>query len=366
MGASKRQSEDTATPVFGLTRAQLLPIVENVAGEPVAWFDLSIEHEPAPEHYGGRGEKAIPTFGYRTRRGRVGRATVFAKRHCNIGPNEALHYEWLTKHGAPSPRIYGAISGAEVRDIVFIEYIEPFLGDEEELLRDDDVLAQFLSVTARFNAIRPCAEYAGKLPCKLAWMGFDRLAPTLERFWERAARGEAGEEVKRLCSEDELERLAELAGRVTEPIARMKQALSHWDHRPHNVGWRRQTGEMVIFDLEDTMMGPRFDDLADWLGAPDEAQQRSRPREELAACYLEQLERWGGAPAQVGEFLEETRVLWMLHALGGLDWWLRYGGVLDGCETPAGKNPAVHRCRNRAKLWRELHGLMGAAASWMQ
>jgi hypothetical protein len=55
-GMGKWQLDDTATPVFGLTRGQLLPVVERVAGEPVARFEVSIGHELVSEHYGGRGE----------------------------------------------------------------------------------------------------------------------------------------------------------------------------------------------------------------------------------------------------------------------------------------------------------------------
>lgn len=366
MGISKWQLDDTTTPVFGLTKGQLMPVVESVAGEPVAWFGVSIGHALASEHYGGRGEKVIPTFEYRTQRGRTGMRTIFAKQHCNTGPNEALHYKWLTEQRAPIPRIYWAISGTEARDIIFLEQIDPFTGDEERFVSDDDTFLQFLSLTARFNAIRPCEEYAARLPCKLPWMGCETLVSTLEGFWEHAVRGEAGEEVKRICSEDELVRLVKVAGRMAEPIACMKQALSHWDHRPNNMGWRKETGEMVIFDLEDTMIGPWFDDVADWLGAPDIVQQRCRPREELTRHYVEQLERWGGERAAVEELLEETYVLWILHALRSLDWWLRYGGVFEESETSSETDQPEHRFRSRDKLCRELHGLVTAAAMWQR
>jgi hypothetical protein len=186
MTEGQRQPGSGETPVFGLTREQLRPIVEEIAGEPVASFDISIEHEVAVEHYGGRGDKVVPTFTYETRSGRVGRATVFVKRHCNPGPNEALHYEWLTKHSAPIPRIYGVISGPDVHDIIFIEYIDPFVGDEESFLRDSDQFPRFLCTTARFNAIEPCAQYAAELPCKLQYLGSDEWPGLLERVWGHA------------------------------------------------------------------------------------------------------------------------------------------------------------------------------------
>jgi len=62
------------TPVFGLTREQLRPIVQSATGEAVTSFAISFEHDP-PEPYGAAGEKAIPTFDYVTKNGRAGRGT---------------------------------------------------------------------------------------------------------------------------------------------------------------------------------------------------------------------------------------------------------------------------------------------------
>jgi hypothetical protein len=359
MTEGQRQPGSGETAVFGLTPEQLRPMVENVAGERVRSFDVSIEHEVAVQHYGGRGDKVVPTFTYETRSGRVGRAAVFVKRHCNPGPNEALHYEWLTKHSAPIPRIYGALSGPDVHDIIFIEYIDPFVGDEESFLRDPEQFPRFLCATARFNAIEPCAQYAAELPCKLQYLGSDEWPGLLERVWGHAARGELGGDLLRLCSAGVRKQVVGLMDGLPASLADMATGLSHWDHRPNNIGWRRQTGEMVIFDLEDTMMAPRFEDVADWLGAPDGAQPRCRPREELAEHYLRERERYGGGPVRLEEFVGEVALLWRAHVLRGLSWWLGYGGVLEGCDAPPGEDADARREANRRKLHRELSSLVG-------
>ena len=39
-GASHLQPNEDVTPVFGLTKAQLRPIVDNIAREPVVSFDV--------------------------------------------------------------------------------------------------------------------------------------------------------------------------------------------------------------------------------------------------------------------------------------------------------------------------------------
>ena len=69
MGGSSRESGNTATPVFGLTKAQLRPVVEEIAGEPVDCFDIAIEREVEGQ-YGYQADKVIPTFMYTTASGR--------------------------------------------------------------------------------------------------------------------------------------------------------------------------------------------------------------------------------------------------------------------------------------------------------
>lgn len=55
------QADYQATPVFGLTKAELWPIVEEAAGEKIESFDISMGH-PRPEPYGFTAEKEMPTF----------------------------------------------------------------------------------------------------------------------------------------------------------------------------------------------------------------------------------------------------------------------------------------------------------------
>jgi len=84
------KNEDGPTQVFGLTKAELLPIVEAAAGEPVVSFEVRIAHE-VQGPYGAGAEKLVPTFGYVTRGGGRGEAIVFAKRFYEElpGPREA-------------------------------------------------------------------------------------------------------------------------------------------------------------------------------------------------------------------------------------------------------------------------------------
>ena len=352
------QSDPSTPPIFGLTKAQLQPIVENIAAEAVASFDITVEHHVPPEHYGGRGEKVVPTFTYETRSGRTGRTTVFVKQHCNPGPNEALHYQWLTTHSAPVPRIYGAVSGPDVHDIIFIEHLDPFVGDEESFLNDVESFPQFLAATARFNAIQPHPQYAAELPSKLSHMGFEEWHPMLSRVWAHAAKGDLGEELRGLCSQPALQSAVGLADDLPKSLAEMQAGLSHWDHRPNNIGRRRDSGEMVIFDLEDTMLAPRFEDVADWLALPNDLQPRCRPREHLVHHYLDERARHGGSPVEPSDFEREIQLLWKAHVLRGLDWWLGYGGVLEDCDVPPDKHPNQWRERNRQAFHRELSSLL--------
>ena len=136
--------------------------------------------------------------------------------------------------------------------------------------------------------------------------------------------------------------------------------LTHGDCYPHSTGWRRQTGELVIFDLGMVGFEPRFHDVAPWLGAPDTVQPRCGTREELAGHYLEQHARLGGCRAAPADFLDETRLLWMAWVLTNLSWWR--DRAMAGPLDPTQQNGEEYRQWNLRELGRQLSGLSGQVA----
>jgi hypothetical protein len=97
MSRSDVQASDEETPVFGLTKADLWPIVEEAAGETVVSFDIRME-DKRPEPYGFTAEKEIPTFAYVTKTGRAGRVTVFVKRFHRMGVADHRHLDRSARH----------------------------------------------------------------------------------------------------------------------------------------------------------------------------------------------------------------------------------------------------------------------------
>jgi len=342
--------------IFGLTLPQLKPILEKiVSDDTIVSFHISLEHQILPEFYGGRGEKVIPTFTYTTQSRRQGKITVFVKQHCNHGPNEALHYKHLEQHHAPIPRMYHAITGRDRQDIVFIEYINPVLEKEPytQFINDDRLFHQFLDITAQFNAIQPSEEYAVCLETGYWNKQFSECEFTLAEIWDHAGKGRLGKPLRKLCTGDKLNQLRKISRWAAERVSRMEEGLYHWDHRPCNVGFRQGTGEMLIFDLEDTMFAPRFLDVAVWLGTPDDVQPRCRPRRELALYYLERYNQLAEKRVQLDEFLDEVYILWIASTLKSLSWNLNV--ALNGPVERHIKDSQEYR----HGICAELHELLG-------
>jgi len=322
------------TPLFGLTRSQLQPIVDNIAGKPVGAFDVSIEHELGGR-YGYWGEKAIPTFTYTTRSGRAGNETLFVKWLQEPGAREPLHYEWLARHDAPIPRLYGTLTVGDRGPMLFLEYVDEIIHNDE-FLKGAAQFRQFLALAARFNAIPPSEEYAVWLQDDDFGRGLMSAVPVLDAIWDLAGKGRLGDGLAAFCSgsDDKLTRLQTLARRLIEPVSAMETGLCHTDFYPENTGWRRETGELLLFDLELVARAPRFFDVARWLGAPDDLRPLPLPREELAQHYLNEYARCGGRPASLGQFVEETRILWMAGDITMLGWRLQRAldGRVDGAK----------------------------------
>jgi len=320
------------TPVFDLTKSQLRLIIDNIVdGDIVVSFDVAIQHQ-VQGFCGYSAEKVIPTFTYTTQSGRTGSTTVFVKRFHRTGTAEAHHYEHLQKHNAPIPRMYGFLIDQEQREILFLEYLEP-IGDlhaSQIFLNDLENFRQCLTATAHFNAVKPSGDYASQLPLKNVAGVLADAAITLENVWKHACKGDLGDALKRLCldSQDKLRRLQALISHLAKPISWMETGLIHSDIYPENTGWRRETGELLIIDLEWIGIGPRFFDAAGLLGAPDPAQPHCQMRDELAQYYLKQYTQRGGASVSLDQFREEISVLWIAQRLNIMWFGLRH--ALDG------------------------------------
>jgi hypothetical protein len=349
------------TDVFGLTKQQLRPIVEEIAGEPVASFEVRIEHE-VQGPYGAGAEKLVPTFSYVTRGGGRGEAVVFAKRFYEelTGPREAHHYLHLAQRGAAIPRMYGALRDDQDREILLLEYVDVITTTRERFVGDDQQFPSFLTVLAHLNAIQPSSEYTALLHGGMAmwhepWEARVADAPALlHRIWERANAGELGEPLQCTCSSASgaLAQLCGLAEQLLESVSHMEVGLVHNDLSLEHVGRRRQTGELLLFDLEDVGLTPRFYDVAGWLGAPDQIESRCAPRDELAQHYLAAYARRGGIAPPLTAFLDEIRALWLVSEFSWLQWYLH-----EALEEPyerTRRGDEDYRRESREGLHRQL------------
>jgi hypothetical protein len=112
----------------------------------------------------------------------------------------------------------------------------------------------------------------------------------------------------------------------------MPHGLVKADHRMSNVARRRTTNELLIFDLDNTTIGPRFDAVADFLGGSNFIRlyssgpsniflPRPESRQKWAEVYLREYAKAGGAHVELSEVLEETRILLAAHLFHDLKNW---------------------------------------------
>jgi Ser/Thr protein kinase RdoA (MazF antagonist) len=212
--------------------------------------------------------------------------------------------------------------------VIFLEYLLPvdFMG----MIESPEQFRQFLAVTARFNAVSPPPEYAATLPHRDFSRELAEVHAVLDRIWTHAGAGEIGCGLHALCAErrEGLRALHDMVARLPQPLARMDEGLLHNDLYPDSVAWRRDPTELLVLDLESVGLGPRFYDVARWLGAPDELQPHASERALLAEHYLAEYERWGGPETDRDQFLTGARQLWLAGTLTMLFFFLNRS--LDG------------------------------------
>lgn len=341
--------------IFGLRKSQLQSIVDYIASEPVVSFEMDIRGVDRM-HYGERGQKLIVTFTYTTAAGRAEQVNVFVKRQA-LGFRESYHYHYLGEHQAPIPKMYGALKNENRQEIIFIEYLDTGL-DYDAMLNEPSQFREILALIARFNAIQPSREYRTHLPCK-PYQDVKELQKYLSysnQIWHHACRGDFGESAKHLCANFPNQHLQihRFLEQLVGVVGQMETGICHRDFEPHHVARSIRTGELLLFDLSDVGLAPRFWDVGEWwcFGAPDDLCHYGIPRKELAEYYLEEYTRWGGRPVPIYRFLEEIEVLyfaWRFNVLGMVfERWL-------------GSNP-IEKAELTHPLHRELNNLLNASA----
>ena len=218
---------DIVPALSGLTHQQLRrPIAEAVAGEAVASFEITQEHVMPRnwlERWGGRRTYGIPCFCYKTKSGRTSKESVFVKRTVADFPwSEADACKWLGAANAPIPKGFGCLLGPNQEEILFMEHLCGTNGDEVAFFSDASNFHEFLTMSARFDAIAPPPEYSATLAgCKVELQDFEKWQPALRQIWEEAEQELLGADLKQLCSLDYLRAVEALADHTAGIIGEM-------------------------------------------------------------------------------------------------------------------------------------------------
>jgi len=345
--------------LFGLAERELLPIVEAAAGATVGAFSLDTTR-PGHGHYGYSADKLVAKFTISPSAEQSTHVTMFVKRFHEPGPREAHRYRVLAGTAAPIPRMYGHLSDNAGYEVLFLEYIRPV----EELhpfrlfLADRDRFRCFLRTMARFNAVRLSEDCASRLPQRHTSDELRNAVAELTDLWRHASAGALGQKLRRFCQEHRggPQRMQSMFEPLVGRLGEMETGLLHNDLYPDSVGWRRDTGEMVVLDLEMVGFGPRFFDVGRWLGAPEQSCQYCLSREQLAACYLDAYAAAGGNTVSVDRFRQETRCLWTVATLGMLGFKMRR--AMDG-HVDWTDDREVGRRFYRDDLLGDLRALLG-------
>ncbi len=305
---------------FDLTEAQVLPILERIAGSPLAGFTAA---STATEN--NLGATRLATFHHTRPTGETGEVTLFVKKCAWEGRSEAVHYRHLAAAGVPTPRLLGTVFNASNEEVIFLEPVTA-IGFQED---SEAEWRKMLSLLAQFNACHVTPEYARHLRA-YAQVGQIGQVWLLDLSAEPdEAEAEAGFKAGG-ADESELPKLKQALQNLSARIEAQPKGLLHQDFLPNNFGWRGEREEMVVFDLQKNCFGPRFADAALYLGLPDwsghnsfleAAEDGTTRRERLIRHYLEEYARFGGTEVAPEIFQAETSALSWAHKAASL-WWL--------------------------------------------
>ncbi|MES2464968.1 MAG: phosphotransferase [Armatimonadota bacterium] len=288
--------------VFGLSAAQVFPIVEAAAGTPLsAVGDASL---PDSE------DKGLVTFPCITQSGNPVDVPLFVKRCVWEGRPESIHYRHLTSHGVPMPRLYGAVRDTAGIEVIFLEPVTATGFNR----KSDREWRALLTLMAQFTACSVDAQY---LPHLRRYEPVVRLG---ENGWILGLPSPTDADMAtalKTCgvTEERMSGYVAAARALFNRVAAHPRGLLHQDFLPNNFGWRGERSEMVVFDVHKNALGPRFADVAPYLylsdwgeemraflleGGPDDSRITS-----LFRHFLDEYGRFAGAAVSYSELHQE-------------------------------------------------------------
>jgi len=340
--------------IFDITKAQLLPIVSNIASEKVDDFHIRFDQQKTSPN-GIRGEYLIPTMTCETGSGDSLECTLFVRRPKNTeqGWLQAHHYTFLSENGVPVPRLYGVLSDNQGREVLFLEYLDEVMVANDAFYEDLGTLQKYLEIMARLNAVKPTVAYAADVGRDMArregytrnwntWLPWSiYVLNQIEKYVESDL---LGEKIKRFCQSNQVEikTLKRIALELMHVVPNLPVGLVHGDFLPGNTGWRKKSKELVVFDFEDIMFDTRFYDVAFILGGWEIEEKRSATQRDLAEIYLKAYSQCGGSTLRIEDFLKEITIVWYARKL---NLWEYLPPDLHGPSYESGSNGNTRQAR---------------------
>lgn len=343
---------DEGSALFGIDEQVLTKVVEHIVGYEIDSYEVRFTHTLEKRFQGQRADKSIPTIHFTSPSGMPEAITLFIKRHHQYEQNEAIHHKHLSLTDAPVPTLYGYYSEPRKRDITISEYLTPLLIDEpyDGFRQDAQTFRAFLKATALFTSIQITPQYQESLECGYLEQRFRSYASDLEQI-NSVTRVYTGGE---LLSQIAIASLKRTLHELCDEMDLMEKGVYHWDHRPCNAGWSTLQKQFVIFDLEDTMMAPRFLDIALWLGAPDRIESRYTSQDRLAEEFLALYNERKQTSISIDCFLRETLILWKIWLYKEIRWYLHELGE-EPEDIHENEDPQVYK----ATVMEKLQGALG-------
>jgi len=325
---------------FKLAASALAHAVEIITDGSVEHFTFEL-HGPADDP-----NKSFATLRYRKPNTPPVELPLFIKKCVWQNRSEAIDYRYLSAAGIPTPHLYAAILNPDGDEILFLEHLTAIgFNDQSET-----EWRQMLTLLARFNACPVTPAYAEHLyPYEQgaqldAHTWYTGLDPDFDRARTETDLLAAGADFA--CLPSLLETVADLFAQIDA----QPRGLLHQDFHRENIGWHGDRAELVVFDLHKNALGPRFADVASYLGTPDWTKRApfldtpinggTTRRDLLIQHFLHEYALFGGDSITPETFRAETSVLLWAHKIKSLSLlherqqYPQIHTVLEYCQHP--------------------------------
>jgi len=241
--------------------------------------------------------------------------TMFVKRPVSIERVESRHYAAMKHISVATPILYSSPKDPSGHEVLFLEFIE----QAKLSLADERQVEEAIRTIARINCSNPPAEYTQEPFIKTFNTEMQKFRESISVLYRKVVQSASRD--KELLNQGR--RLEMILDRVEAELSEWPFSLNLMDVHMDNFGWKEDSREIVLFDLDGLALRPRFQSIREFIYSFSNNTRCCWSGQPMVEVYLDEYRNLSGDNLPFQQFRKEAHATVAMLALRQLHWFIQ-------------------------------------------